>query len=59
MQVTNITISARSVYGVVRYYVDGPIGEQVNILTGHKTVNLYQIDALKRMGFNVTVVPAV
>ena len=55
----NITILARSVYGVVRYYVDGPLQEPISVLTGQKSLTESQVHALEALGFTVTIKPTV
>lgn len=52
-----LIIKARSIYGQVRYYVDGDLNSPISVLTGQKTVTEPQIQALRDIGFNVTIIP--
>lgn len=54
-----IQIDAVSQYGQVRYYVhDASTALQLQVLTGNITLSESQIEALRALGHEVTVTPA-
>ena len=54
-----IQVDAVSQYGQVRYYVHNDVmAMQLQVLTGNITLSEPQIEALRRLGHEIVIVPA-
>lgn len=50
-----LMLEAVSVFGLIKYYPTGEIGQAVCRLTGKKTVDLMDVRSLETLGFDVRV----
>lgn len=51
-----LQVVERSVYGRTNYYATGPLAEPLRMLTGKKTLDAVDMNALQLLGFKVELV---